>query len=278
MVWTSSAGMPAVDVAPGLHALAAPRTASWRTADALRKALVFAGLAPSGEPSLRAVPADVLRAAVDAVYPSLAAAAADGAAEPADALAAIGALLAPHLSLAVVVAAKPAHKAGASFSLRSRAKVSAAAPMPKPEVSASEIAAWGAAADAPIDDAAMVDEDALLAPEDLEKKVAVKCDTDKPAKRKACKNCSCGLKEELEGQEAPPVKSACGNCSLGDAFRCEGCPSRGKPAFREGEDAVVLAESNFGGGDAPPDLAKLKVGGGGGQVVMLGGDDMVDDF
>ena len=40
----------------------------------------------------------------------------------------------------------------------------------------------------------------------------------------------------------------------------------------------MLAESNFGGGDAPPDLAKLKVGGGGGQVVMLGGDDMVDDF
>eukprot|EP00158_Paraphelidium_tribonemae_P000957 Partr_v1_DN23769_c0_g1_i2_m52970 putative Component of the cytosolic iron-sulfur (Fe S) protein assembly machinery. Required for the maturation of extramitochondrial Fe S proteins (By similarity). Has anti- apoptotic effects in the cell. Involved in negative control of H(2)O(2)-induced cell death, probably by tethering the pro- apoptotic factor tah18 in the cytoplasm in the absence of oxidative stress (By similarity) len=72
-------------------------------------------------------------------------------------------------------------------------------------------------------------------------------------KKKACKDCSCG-RAEMEkvvkltdiADDNPLVapkelpKSSCGSCYLGDAFRCDGCPYRGTPAFTKGQ-AVTLS-------------------------------------
>jgi len=85
----------------------------------------------------------------------------------------------------------------------------------------------------------LIDENTLLEAEDLVKPDPTSlrvCGT--TGKRKACKDCSCGLKEEIEdGKEikTKSVTSSCGSCYLGDAFRCGSCPYLGMPAFKPGE-------------------------------------------
>ncbi|XP_015436333.1 PREDICTED: anamorsin homolog isoform X1 [Dufourea novaeangliae] len=91
----------------------------------------------------------------------------------------------------------------------------------------------------------LIDEDDLLDETDVLKPQASSlrvCST--TGKRKACKDCSCGLAEELSGKvvEDKTVKSSCGNCYLGDAFRCASCPYLGMPAFKPGEK-IVLSET-----------------------------------
>lgn len=88
----------------------------------------------------------------------------------------------------------------------------------------------------------LIDEDDLLDEEDLKKPTESSlrvCGT--TGKRKACKDCSCGLAEELNGEAAKEKteKSSCGNCYLGDAFRCASCPYIGMPAFKPGEKVVL---------------------------------------
>ncbi|KAG5682812.1 hypothetical protein PVAND_012138 [Polypedilum vanderplanki] len=94
------------------------------------------------------------------------------------------------------------------------------------------------------DDDEMIDPDDLLDEEDKKIPDASSlrvCST--TGKRKACKDCSCGLAEELENEKKktinPTQKSSCGNCYLGDAFRCSSCPYLGMPAFKPNEKVVL---------------------------------------
>ncbi|MCL4163435.1 UNVERIFIED_CONTAM: hypothetical protein GTU68_060036, partial [Idotea baltica] len=60
-------------------------------------------------------------------------------------------------------------------------------------------------------------------------------------KKKACKNCSCGRKQQEQGElPADMPTSACGNCYLGDAFRCSSCPYKGLPAFTSNDNVVKI--------------------------------------
>lgn len=114
--------------------------------------------------------------------------------------------------------------------------------------------------------AAVIDDDELLENDGIVNGNGVECGPgegkSKTIKRKACKNCTCGLadmdgnmlenedennienknsKVVMDGKknEQQPPKSGCGSCNLGDAFRCASCPYLGLPPFKEGEKISV---------------------------------------
>ncbi|KAI6347836.1 electron carrier [Pyricularia grisea] len=125
-----------------------------------------------------------------------------------------------------------------------------------------------------VSDDEMIDEDELMTEEDLMRPIQQppECAPKPGKKRRACKDCTCGLAERLEAQDkarrdkadkqlqekaAAPFKLAsedlneldftvqgktgsCGSCALGDAFRCADCPYIGLPAFKPGEEVTIL--------------------------------------
>lgn len=164
-----------------------------------------------------------------------------------------------------IIAQKPDLSSGASFSLKHKsataAPTSIALPLRRldPERKSSKKALWTLSSPS----TPSIDAEALLTPADRERPIPT-CEpfsAGAPRRKRACKNCSCGL-AELEAEElkqskvvmldgnvdgsavemsqsekerlanaakaAPKATSSCGSCFLGDAFRCASCPYLGQ--------------------------------------------------
>ena len=127
------------------------------------------------------------------------------------------------------------------------------------------------------DDAGSIDEDDLIASNGesssdnvtSSKITYITCGKTNSKRKKACKDCTCGLKEEEEAgiEQIRSVQDkvvkftedelteidftiegkkvgGCGSCSLGDAFRCSGCPYLGLPAFKPGQKINLASISD----------------------------------
>lgn len=147
-----------------------------------------------------------------------------------------------------VTCSKPSYEIGSSATLPFAA---ASNETGEPSDDVSKI--WSLSAQDMLDgEVDLVDPDQLISEEDLKKPdpSALKAVCGGEKKRRACRNCSCGLAEELDREAAAKAaakeqpKSSCGNCYLGDAFRCASCPYRGLPAFKPGEK-IVLTEDQL---------------------------------
>ncbi|KAK0739928.1 cytokine-induced anti-apoptosis inhibitor 1, Fe-S biogenesis-domain-containing protein [Apiosordaria backusii] len=119
------------------------------------------------------------------------------------------------------------------------------------------------------DDDDVIDEDTLLTEEDLKRPIQQppECAPQPGKKRRACKDCTCGLAERIAAEDRTRREKAekglatlklksedlseldftvqgktgsCNSCYLGDAFRCADCPYIGLPAFKPGEQVKIL--------------------------------------
>merc|ERR1712217_1016506 len=113
---------------------------------------------------------------------------------------------------------------------------------------------WATGTVASISGVERINEDELLGEVP---KPAGKGKSDCSSQPKACANCTCGRKEleDKVGAEEAKMKlehgtqrSSCGNCYLGDAFRCDGCPYRGLPAFKPGTKVELSSGETEGTG------------------------------
>ncbi|XP_055504736.1 anamorsin [Leucoraja erinacea] len=148
-----------------------------------------------------------------------------------------------------IKAKKPDFEVGSSSQLKlSFVKKNNQAPE-KPQLDPNAAKAWTlSATDMNDDDVDFIDSDELLDENDLKKpdpaSLRIMNCGDSKKKKRACKNCTCGLAEELvvkgpKDVKSVQVKSSCGSCYLGDAFRCASCPYMGMPAFKPGEQILL---------------------------------------
>ncbi|KAJ5834039.1 Cytokine-induced anti-apoptosis inhibitor 1 [Penicillium robsamsonii] len=159
------------------------------------------------------------------------------------------------------------------FGLKKKNKASApTAPTAVPSIPTGFAAPMGI--DAPTnhdrdDDDELINEDTLLSEEDLTRPIMPppECQPKTGRRRRACKDCTCGLADKLEAEDKERRANAdkelnvmkldtgdlaeldftvegktgsCGSCALGDAFRCDGCPYMGLPAFKPGQEVQIL--------------------------------------
>ncbi|PGH17011.1 Fe-S cluster assembly protein DRE2 [Helicocarpus griseus UAMH5409] len=119
------------------------------------------------------------------------------------------------------------------------------------------------------EDEELIDEEALLDEDDMGRPIVQppECRPKAGKRRRACKDCTCGLAQKIEAEDKAKRSNAdkaletmkletndlaevdftvqgklgsCGNCALGDAFRCDGCPYIGLPAFKPGEEVRLV--------------------------------------
>ncbi|KAG2765093.1 Anamorsin [Phytophthora cactorum] len=138
------------------------------------------------------------------------------------------------------------------FSSKKQSFESAAIPLAKKSTTTQPIKKWTVLADDFSDeqDDDIIDEDTLLDDTDEVLQTAkADCGEKVGGKNRACKNCTCGLKDEedkpvMSEKDLNSLVSGCGNCFKGDAFRCGSCPFLGKPAFKPGMEKVLLNLDN----------------------------------
>ncbi|CAN0366544.1 unnamed protein product, partial [Lampetra planeri] len=204
--------------------------AAVRTATRLASALKLAGLVDVSEVASELLSAEDVKAAMELLTPDLS-----------------GSLLRGR-----VTARKPQFEVGSSSRLTLGAGTRAGtnpAPIDKPsKVDPKAAAVWALSAnDMGDDDIELIDSDQLLEEEDLRRPdpSELKAPSCGPGKKRACKNCSCGLAEELE-QEATKQKPALPKSSCGSVLlpgRClQVCrlPLPGHAALQARREGVTL--------------------------------------
>ncbi|ETI49537.1 hypothetical protein F441_06675 [Phytophthora nicotianae CJ01A1] len=138
------------------------------------------------------------------------------------------------------------------FSSKKQSFESTAIPLAIKSTTTQPIKKWTVLADDFGDeqDDDIIDEDTLLDDTDEVLQAAkADCGEKVGGKKRACKNCTCGLKDEddkpvMSEKDLNKLVSGCGNCFKGDAFRCGSCPFLGKPAFKPGMEKVLLNLDN----------------------------------